>query len=149
MATLHVIHIMQRTNVWCSSNHKWSTVHSQRKCCCMHRLNITATTRRKSSVVRGNMLKALALPDQRPLQDDPALLVALTFLCSKLVHPAQFAIAVLAADVSYHVVPGQHLSVLHLTMLQIHNLESSSQTFQSKFQISISFLFDGYKSLKQ
>lgn len=93
----------------------------------MHRLNITAATRWNSGVVRGNVLEAFGLPHQRPLQNDTALLVALTFLCSKLVHPAQLAIAVLAADVSHHVIPCQHLSVLHFTMLQIHNLESSSQ----------------------
>lgn len=73
------------------------------------------------------MLKAFALPHQRSLQDDTALLVTLTFLCSKLVHPAQFAVAVLAADVPHHVSPRQHHSVLHLTVLQIHNLETSSQ----------------------
>lgn len=122
--TLHLIHMVQRTNIWCSSNHKCNTVHSQRKCCDMHRLKTSLPqTRWKSSVVRGNVLKAFALPHQGPLQDDPALLVALTFLCSKLVHPAQLAVAVLAADVSHHVVPCQHLSVLHVTMLQIHNLE--------------------------
>lgn len=99
----------------------------------MHRLNMIVATQWNSGVVRGNVLKAFALPHQRPLQDDTALLVALTFLRSKLVHPSQLAIAVLAADVSHHVIPCQHLSVLHLTMLQIHNLESSSQILLCKF----------------
>lgn len=68
------------------------------------------------------MLKALALPHQRPLQDDAALLVALALLGGKLVHPAQLAVAVLAADVSHHVSSCQHDSVLHLAVLQIDNL---------------------------
>lgn len=68
------------------------------------------------------MLKALALPHQRSLQDDTALFVALALLCGKLVHPAQFAIAILAADIAHHVSPSKHDPVLHLAVLQIHHL---------------------------
>lgn len=68
------------------------------------------------------MLEALALSHQSPLQDDSALLVALTFLGGELVHPAQLTVAVFAADVPHHVPPRQHDSVLHLAVLQIHNL---------------------------
>lgn len=99
--------------------------HTERSCCCLG-LSVTVATRRHSWVVSGNMLKAFALPHQRSLQDDPALLVTLTFLRGELVHPAQFAVAVLAADVPHHVSPCQHHSVLNLTVLQIHNLETSS-----------------------
>ena len=74
------------------------------------------------------MLEPFALPHQRPLQDDTALLVALAFLSGEFVHPAQLAVAVLAADVPHHVSAGQHDSVLHLAVLQVHNLEGSSQT---------------------
>lgn len=68
------------------------------------------------------MLEAFALPHQRPLQDDAALLVALALLCGEFVHPTKFAVAVLAADITHHVPPRQHDSVLHLAVLQIHNL---------------------------
>lgn len=68
------------------------------------------------------MLEAFTLPHQSSLQDDTALLVALTLLCGELIHPAEFAVAVLAADVPHHVSPCQHDSVLHLAVLQIHNL---------------------------
>lgn len=88
----------------------------------MHRLSIITATTVTSGVVRGNMLEAFALPHQRPLQDHTALLVALTFLRGELVHPAQFAVAVLAANVPHHVSSCQHDSVLHLAVLQIHNL---------------------------
>ena len=118
-------------NIWCKeltvyvapiTNETLSTKLGEMQS--MHRLNVILATWWNSWVVRGNALKAFALPHQRPLQDDTALLVALTFLCSKFVHPAQLAIAVLAADISHHVIPCQHLSVLHITMLQIYNLES-------------------------
>lgn len=75
-----------------------------------------------SGVFRGDMLEALTLPHQCPLQDDAALLVSLALLGGELVHPAEFAVAVLAADVSHHVSSCQHDSVLHFTVLQIHNL---------------------------
>lgn len=68
------------------------------------------------------LLKALALPNQRPLQDDTSLLVPLTVLGSKLVDPAQLAVAVLAADVPHHVSAGKHHSVLHLAVLEVHHL---------------------------
>lgn len=76
------------------------------------------------------MLKAFALPHQRPLQDDTALLVALALLRGELVHPAQLAVAVLTADVPHHVSSRQHDSVLDLAVLQIHHLveqESSAR----------------------
>lgn len=88
----------------------------------MHGLSTVAATEVNSGVVRGNVLEAFTLPHQRPLQDDPTLLIALAFLGGKLVHPAQLAIAVLAADIPHHVSSCQHDSVLHLTVLQIHNL---------------------------
>ena len=71
------------------------------------------------------LLKALALPNQRPLQDDPSLLVPLTVLSGKLVNPAQLAVAVLAADVPHHVSPREHHSVLHLAVLEVHHLLGS------------------------
>ncbi|MEQ2317016.1 hypothetical protein AMECASPLE_038455 [Ameca splendens] len=82
----------------------------------------TAIVKVNSRRVRWNVLEAFALPHQRPLQDYPAFLVALTLLGGKLVHPAQLAVAVLAADVSHHVSSCQHDPVLHLAVLQIHNL---------------------------
>lgn len=94
----------------------------------MHRLSIVTSTEVNSGAVGGKMLKAFALPHQRPLQDDTALLVALTFLCGKLIHPAQLAVAVLAADIPHHVSSSKHDSILDLTVLQIHNLEGSNQT---------------------
>lgn len=75
-----------------------------------------------SGIVGRDVLEAFALPHQRPLQDDAALLVALALLCGEFVHPTEFAVAVLAADVTHHVPPRQHDSVLHLAVLQIHNL---------------------------
>lgn len=92
---------------------------------CKHGLSFVAATRVNSGVVRGNMLKAFALPHQRPLQDDTALLVALAFLSGELVHPAQLAVAVLAADVPHHVSSGEHHSVLHLAVLEVHHLLGS------------------------
>lgn len=68
------------------------------------------------------LFKALALPNQSPLQDDASLLVPLTVLSGKLIDPTQLAVAVLAADVSYHVSAGEHHSVLHLAVLQVHHL---------------------------
>lgn len=76
-------------------------------------------------VVRGHvLLKALALPDQRPLQDDSALLVALAVLGGKFVDPAQLAVAILAADVSHHVPARQHHPVLDLAVLKVHYLDA-------------------------
>lgn len=74
------------------------------------------------------LLEALALPDQRPLQDDAPLFVALTVLRRKLVDPTQLAVAVLAADVPHHVSAGQHHSVLHLAVLEVHHLLGSGDT---------------------
>lgn len=68
------------------------------------------------------LLEALALPHQRPLQDDAALLVALAVLGGELVDPAQLAVAVLAADVSHHVAAREHDAVLHLAVLEVDNL---------------------------
>lgn len=85
------------------------------------------------------MLEAFALPHQRPLQDDAALLVALALLCGEFVHPTKFAVAVLAADITHHVPPRQHDSVLHLAVLQIHNLENTNHTSLSLYRI-IAFL---------
>ncbi len=91
----------------------------------MHGLSIILDTEVNSGVVRGNVLKAFAFPHQRPLQNDAALLVALALLGGKLVHPAQLTVAVLAADVPHHVSSCQHDSVLHLAVLQIHNLRAA------------------------
>lgn len=79
-----------------------------------------------SGIVGRDVLEAFALPHQRPLQDDAALLVALALLCGEFVHPTEFAVAVLAADITHHVPPRQHDSVLHLAVLQIHNLENTN-----------------------
>lgn len=68
------------------------------------------------------LLKALTLPDQCPLQDDTSLLVPLTVLSGKLVDPTQLAVAVLATDIPHHVSPGEHHSVLHLAILEVHHL---------------------------
>ena len=68
------------------------------------------------------LLEALALSHQRTLQDHAALLVALALLRGVLVDPAQLAVAVLTADVSYHVSSCEHQSVLHLSVLQVHHL---------------------------
>lgn len=77
----------------------------------------------ESGVVRGYvLLEALALPHQCPLQDDATLLVALAVLCGELVNPAQFAVAVLAADVAHHVSAREHDAVLHLAVLEVHHL---------------------------
>lgn len=72
------------------------------------------------------MFEAFALPHQRPLQDDPSLLVALALLRGELVHPAQLTVAVLATDVPHHVPPSQHDSVLDLAVLQVHDLNGTS-----------------------
>lgn len=50
-----------------------------------------------------DMIKAFALPHQRPLQDDAALLVAFSFLSGKFVPSAQLAVTVLATAVPRHV----------------------------------------------
>lgn len=68
------------------------------------------------------LFKALTLSDQCPLQDDTSFLVPLTVLSGKLVDPTQLAVAVLAADVPHHVPAGEHHSVLHLAILQVHHL---------------------------
>lgn len=68
------------------------------------------------------LLKALALPDQRSLQNHTSLFVPLAVLGGKLIDPAQFAVTVLTADVSDHVPAGEHDSVLHLAVLQVHHL---------------------------
>lgn len=65
------------------------------------------------------LLDAVALRDQGPLEDDAALLVALTLLCGKLVDPAQLGVAVLAGHIAYHVPARQHHSVLHLTVVEV------------------------------
>lgn len=74
-------------------------------------------TQVNSGVVGRGVLEAFALPHQSSLQDDTALLVALALLGGKLVHPAEFAVAVLAADIPHHVSSCQHDSVLHLAVL--------------------------------
>lgn len=68
------------------------------------------------------LLEALALPHQGSFQDHTALLVALAVFSGKLIDPAQFAVAVLAAHVPHHVAPGEHDPVLNLTVLQIYHL---------------------------
>lgn len=68
------------------------------------------------------LLKALTLSDQCSFQNDTPLLVALAVLRGELVDPAQFAVTVLAADVPHHVSAGEHHSVLHLTVLEVHHL---------------------------
>lgn len=68
------------------------------------------------------LLEALALPDQGSLQDDAALLVALAVLGGKLIDPAQFAVAVLAAHVPDHVAAREHDPILNFTVLQIDHL---------------------------
>lgn len=68
------------------------------------------------------LLKALALPHQRPLQDHTAFFVALAVFSGKLVDPAQFAIAVFAAHVSNHVAASEHDPVLNFTVLQVNYL---------------------------
>lgn len=68
------------------------------------------------------LLEAFALPDQGSFQDDAALLVALAVLSGKLIDPAQFAVAVLAAHVPDHVAPSEHDPVLNFTVLQIYHL---------------------------
>lgn len=77
------------------------------------------------------LLEALALPHQRPLQDHAALLVALAVLGGELVDPAQLTVAVLTADVSHHVSAGQHHTVLHLAVLQVHHLRDEDMLIQS------------------
>ena len=54
------------------------------------------------------------LRDERPLQDDPSLLVPLAVLCGELVDPAQLLVAAFAGDVPYDVAAGQHHPILHL-----------------------------------
>lgn len=71
------------------------------------------------------LLKALTLSDQCSFQNDTPLLVALAVLRGELVDPAQFAVTVLAADVPHHVSAGEHHSVLHLTVLEVHHLNTS------------------------
>lgn len=68
------------------------------------------------------LLEALALPDQGSLQDNAALPVALAVLGGKLIDPAQFAVAVLAAHVPDHVAAGEHDPILNFTVLQIDHL---------------------------
>lgn len=68
------------------------------------------------------LLKALTLPNQRPLQDDTSLLVPLTVLSSKLIDPTQLAVAVLTAYVPHHVSSSKHHSVLYLAILEVHHL---------------------------
>lgn len=68
------------------------------------------------------LLEAFALPDQGSLQDDTALLVALAVFSGKLIDPAQFAVAVLAAHVPDHVAAGEHDPVLNFTVLQVYHL---------------------------
>lgn len=97
------------------------------KSCSVLELSLTTASKVISGVVRGNVLKALALPHQRPLQNHTALLIPLASLVGELVRPAHLAVAVLAADVSHHVSSRQHNSVLHIAVLQIHNLEVSIQ----------------------
>lgn len=76
-----------------------------------------------SGVVRGYVLfEALTLSHKGPLQDDAALLITLAILCGELIDPAQFAVAVLAADVTYHVSARQHHPILDLTVLQVDHL---------------------------
>lgn len=111
-----------------SSDHKWRTTFQPRSRCWSwkHEWPKKQTNKqRNSGVFRGNVLEAFALPHQCPLQDDTAFLVALALLCGKLIHPAQFAVAVLAADVPHHVSSREHDSVLDFTLLQIHNLQQS------------------------
>lgn len=73
-------------------------------------------------VWRDVLFEALALSNQRSLQDDPALFVPLAVFGSKLVNPAQLAVAVLAADIPHHVPSSEHHPVLHLTVLEVHHL---------------------------
>lgn len=65
------------------------------------------------------VLESLRLCNQRVLQDDSALLVLLTFLCGKLVHPSQFLTTVLAHHIPDHVSTSQHHSVLDTTVGQV------------------------------
>lgn len=68
-------------------------------------------------VGRNVFFETFALPHQGSLQDDPPFLVTLAVLCGELVDPAQFAVAVFAADVSHHVAAGEHDAVLDFAVL--------------------------------
>lgn len=68
------------------------------------------------------LLEAFALPDQGSFQDNAPFLVALAVFSGKLIDPAQFAVAVLAAHVSDHVAASEHDPVLNFTVLQIYHL---------------------------
>ena len=82
---------------------------------------------------------SITLLHQGPLQYHPSLLVPevhldhyhllhvhhhlpLVVLCSKLVHPAQLGITVLAEHVSDHVAPCEHDPVHDLTVVQVDHL---------------------------
>jgi hypothetical protein len=68
------------------------------------------------SVVGAHVLiDAVRLGDESTLEDDASLLVPLVLLGGKLVYPANFGIAIFAKDVTHHVPPGQHHTVLHVT----------------------------------
>lgn len=63
--------------------------------------------------------EALRLCDQRVLQNHSSLLVLLTLLRRKFVHPTEFRFAVLAHHIADHVSPRQHHPVLHSAVGQV------------------------------
>lgn len=69
------------------------------------------------------LFEALALPNQRSLQDHAAFLVPLAVFSGKLIDPPQLATAVLAAHVSDHVAASEHDPILDFTVLQVNYLE--------------------------
>lgn len=68
------------------------------------------------------LFEALALPNQRSLQDHAAFLVPLAVFSGKLIDPPQLATAVLAAHVSDHVAASEHDPILDFTVLQVNYL---------------------------
>lgn len=94
-------------------------------------------TEASSGIVGWNMLlEALALPDQGSFQDNAAFLVALAVFSGKLIDPAQFAVAVLAAHIPDHVAASEHDPVLNFTVLQIYHL-GQTQSAQGTQRISL------------
>ena len=72
------------------------------------------------------LVNTVTLLDQSSLQNYSSLLVPLVILGSKLVHPAQLGITVLAVDVPHHVPPSQHDPVHHLAEVEVDDLKGDT-----------------------
>lgn len=84
---------------------------------------------RNSAVTANVFLESLAFRDESTFQNDTPFLVSLVLLGGELIDPPELGVTVFARNISDHVAPCQHDTILHFTVVEVHDSveqESSS-----------------------